>query len=55
MVGTDHYSIDLFMVRGVRSFHINVPATRYDEDGFMVRYQAINSAWMDIMNQYLED
>ena len=21
----------------------------------MVRYQAINSAWMDIMNQYLED
>lgn len=55
VVGTDHYSIDLFMVRGVRSFHINVPATRYDEDGFMVRYQAINSAWMDIMSQYLED
>lgn len=55
VVGTDHYSIDVFMMRGVRSFHINVPATRYDEDGFLVRYQAINSAWMDIMNQYLED
>ncbi len=55
VVGTEHYSIDVFMMRGVRSFHINVPATRYDEDGFLVRYQAINSAWMDIMNQYLED
>lgn len=53
--GTDNYSINLFITRGVRNFPINVPATRYDEDGFLVRYTYINNALIDIVNGYLEE
>lgn len=53
--GTDHYSINLFIIRGVKCFPINVPATRYDDDGFLVRYHYINTELIDIANRYLED
>lgn len=49
------YTINLFITRGVSIFPINVPATRYDEDGFVVRYIYINNALVDIANKYLED
>ena len=53
--GTDDYSINVFINRGVRTFPINVPAMRYDEDGFLVRYQYINNAMIEIVNRYLEE
>ena len=49
------YTINLFITRGVSTFPINVPATKYDEEGFMVRYTYINNALVDIANSYLED
>ncbi len=53
--GTDDYSINLFVTRGVSTFPINVPAVRYDNDGFIVRYTYINNAIIDVSNRYLED
>ena len=49
------YTINLFITRGVSTFPINVPATKYDEEGFVVRYTYINNALVDIANNYLED
>lgn len=53
--GTDDYSVNLFITRGVSTFPINVPARRYDEEGFLVRYTYINNAIVDIANRYLEE
>ena len=53
--GTDKYSVNLFITRGVKTFPINVPAERYDDEGFLVRYEYINNALIDIANGYLED
>ena len=53
--GSNNYSVNLFITRGVRSFPINVPAVRYDDDGFLVRYRYINNALTDIANRYLDD
>ncbi|WP_051204693.1 helix-turn-helix domain-containing protein [Butyrivibrio sp. VCD2006] len=53
--GTDDFSINLFITRGVSTFPINVPARQYDEEGFLVRYSYINNALIDISNRYLED
>ncbi len=55
VVGSDSYSINIFITRGVSTIPINVPASKYDEDGFMVRYSYINNAIIDIANRYLED
>jgi hypothetical protein len=55
VVGTDNYTINLFITRGVKTIPINVPASKYDEDGFLVRLSYINNAITDIVNQYLED
>lgn len=52
---TDNYTVNLFITRGVSTFPINVPASKYDEDGFLVRYTYINNAIIDISNRYLED
>ncbi len=52
---TDNYTVNLFITRGISTFPINVPASRYDEDGFLVRYTYINNAIIDISNRYLED
>ena len=49
------YTINLFVTRGVSTFPINVPATRYDEEGFIVNFTYINNALVDIANRYLED
>jgi len=49
------YTINLFITRGVSTFPINVPATKYDEEGFVVRYTYINNSLVDIANNYLED
>ena len=53
VVGTDKYSVNLFITRGVKTFPVNVPATRYDDEGFIVRYTYINNALIDIVNDYL--
>ena len=53
--GTNDYSINMFVTRGTSTFPINVPASRYDEDGFLVRYSYINNAIISIANRYLED
>lgn len=52
---TDNYSVNLFIMRGVRTFPLNISAVKYDEDGFLVRYSDINNALIGISNRYLED
>ncbi len=53
VIGTENYTINLFITRGVATIPINVPASRYDEDGFLVRYVYINNAIIDVANRYL--
>ena len=53
--GTDNYSINLFIMRGVRTFPLNIAAVKYDDDGFIVRAASINNALVEISNRYLED
>lgn len=55
VVNSNTYSINLFITRGIRSFPINVAATKYDDEGFWVRYSDINNSLVEIMNHYLED
>ena len=55
VAGTDDYSINLFIMRGVRVFPLSVAAVRYDDDGFMVRASNINNSLIEISNRYLED
>ncbi len=52
---TDDYSINLFIMRGVRTFPLNVAATKYDDEGFLVRMSNISNALLEISNRYLED
>lgn len=53
--GTDNYSINLFIMRGVKTFPLSVSAIRYDSDGFLVRISDVNNALLGISNRYLED
>ena len=55
VLGTDSYSINLFIMRGVKLLPIIVPAKKYDDEGFVVRYWYINRELMDICNDYLQD
>lgn len=55
VIGTEQYSINLFIMRGVRNFPLSVAAVKYDDDGFLVRASAISNALVDISNRYLED
>ena len=55
VLDSDNYTINLFITRGVKTIPINVPATKYDEDGFLVRLSYITNAITDIVNQYLEE
>ncbi len=51
----DSYTINLFITRGVSTFPINVPAKKYDDEGFLVNETYIQNALIDVANQYLED
>ncbi|MBQ2318397.1 MAG: helix-turn-helix transcriptional regulator [Lachnospiraceae bacterium] len=51
----DSYTINLLIARGVSTFPVNVPAKKYDEDGFLVNETYIQNAFVDVANQYLED
>ena len=51
----DSYTINLLITRGVSTFPVNVPAKKYDEDGFLVNETYIQNALVDVANQYLED
>lgn len=53
--GTDDYSVNVFIMRGVRTFPLSIAAIRYDDDGFLVRSSDINNALTGICNRYLED
>ncbi len=55
IVGSDNYTVNLFLTRGVSSIPVNVPAMRYDDEGFLVRLTYINNAIIDVANRYLED
>ena len=53
--GTDEYTINIFITRGVKTFPISVAAHRYDDDLFRVRYAYISQSLLDYANNYLED
>lgn len=49
------YTVNLFIARGVRTFPITVAATRYDTEGFLVRYRSIENELVELVNRYLAD
>ena len=53
--GQNAYSLDLFITRGIQNVHIDIPGQRYDDQGFLVKYSAIENSLLQICNQYLED
>lgn len=55
VIGTNNYSINVFVTRGVRTFPISISAKGYDDEGFIARYSDIEHALTDIVNEYLAD
>ena len=55
VVGTDHYSINLFITRGATSLPMNVAARKCDEEGFWVSLSDINRALVETANSFLQD
>lgn len=55
VIGTNNYSINVFITRGVRTFPISISAKGYDDEGFIARYSDIENALTDIVNDYLAD
>ena len=55
VVGTDIYSINLFITRGATSLPLNVSARKCDDEGFWVRMNDINTALIETANSYLRD
>ena len=55
VLGSDNYSINLFITRGVTSLPINVAARKCDEEGFWVRLSDISRALVETANSYLQD
>lgn len=53
--GTDTASIKLFITRGVFTFPLIIAGKRYDDDGFMIHYAALQEAILDRCNDYLTD
>ncbi|MBE5826364.1 MAG: helix-turn-helix transcriptional regulator [Butyrivibrio sp.] len=55
LAGTDNYSVNLFIMRGVKVFPLSVAAVKYDDEGFLVRVTNISNSLLEISNRYLED
>ena len=55
VVGTDKYTINLFITRGATSLPMTVSARKCDDEGFWVRMSDITGNMVEIANSYLQD
>ncbi|MBE5859813.1 MAG: helix-turn-helix transcriptional regulator [Butyrivibrio sp.] len=55
VVGTDKYTINLFITRGATSLPMTVSARKCDEEGFWVRMSDITRNMIETANSYLQD
>ncbi len=55
VVGTDRYTINLFITRGATSLPMTVSARKCDDEGFWVRMSDISRNMIETANSYLQD
>ncbi len=55
VVGTDKYTIDLFITRGATSLPMTVSARKCDDEGFWVRMSDISRNMIETAHSYLQD
>ena len=55
VVGTDKYTINLFITRGATSLPMTVSARKCDDEGFWVRMTDISRNMVETANSYLQD
>ena len=55
VVGTDKYTINLFITRGATSLPMTVSARKCDDEGFWVRMSDITGNMVETANSYLQD
>ncbi len=55
VVGSDLYTVNLLITRGVTTLPISISAHRYDDEGFLVNLQDITRALVETANSYLQD
>ena len=55
VVGTDKYTINLFITRGATSLPMTVSARKCDDEGFWVRMSDITRNMIETANSYLQD
>ena len=55
VVGTDKYTINLFITRGATSLPMTVSARKCDDEGFWVRMSDISRNMIETANSYLQD
>ena len=55
VVGTDKYTINLFITRGATSLPMTVSARKCDDEGFWVRMTDISRNMIETANSYLQD
>ncbi len=55
VVGSDLYTVNLLITRGVTTLPISISAHKYDEEGFLVNLQDITRALVETANSFLQD
>ena len=55
VVGSDLYTVNLLITRGVTTLPISISAHKYDDEGFLVKLQDITGALVETANSYLQD
>lgn len=55
VVGSDLYTVNLLITRGVTTLPISISAHKYDDEGFLVNLQDITRSLVETANSYLQD
>ncbi len=55
VVGSDQYTVNLLITRGVTTLPISISAHKYDDEGFLVNLNDISRALIETANSYLQD
>lgn len=55
VVGSDLYTVNLLITRGVTTLPISISAHKYDDEWFLVKLQDITGALVETANSYLQD
>lgn len=55
VIGSDLYTVNLLITRGMTTLPISISAHKYDDEGFLVKLQDITRALVETANSYLQD